>query len=770
MSKTPLLTRKKRQKSVRESLWLKFSPLVILQITGLLTLFILLKIGKACRFVTKAFFKALYSILLHHSHRGRPRTTPLKEFYLRKTRKTFNHLLPKKSRLRTAVLTVVVLLLAYSLLVAKVASQLPSPATLSSVNNPSTTQILDRKGRLLYQLYEGRNRQPVTLSELPPYLIQATVAIEDKHFFTHPGIDPAGVTRAVKHNLTTGGSLFSSQGDPLQGGSTITQQLIKNTLLTPDKTLGRKIKEALLSFWAERIYSKEQILEMYLNSSPYGGPAWGVETAARMYFGKSARDLSLAESTYLAGLPVSPSEYSPYGIHPEKGRERQRDVLRRMVEDGYITRKQAGDALNQPLAFQPPVTNIKAPHFVMYVRSLLAQRYGEAVVSQGGLKVITTLDLDLQEMAESVVENEINKLKDLKVSNGAAMITDGKTGEILAMVGSKNYFDPSGGNFNVALALRPPGSSIKVVTYAAAFKQGMTPATMVLDTPITFTNPWGQGYSPVNYDGRFHGPVTIRTALGSSYNIPAVRLLAIVGIPAMVQTAKDMGITTFNRPSEYGLSLTLGGEGVKMTEMMSVYGTLASLGVRFTPFAISTVTDPSGNVLESNQKEAGERVLTEEVAYLLTNILADNSARAPAFGTNSLLNIPGHTVAVKTGTSDDKRDNWTFGFTPEHVVGVWVGNNDYSPMDPKLTSGITGAAPIWRDIMDNLLRGKTNMAFRRPAGIIETNTNGRKDLTIAGQVSKTVIGFEKVAPNEDTGETMTSTNLFSIISPSQTTQ
>ncbi len=779
MSKTQPSTSKRKRNPTRGGLWLKFSPLIPFQVIGLLALLLFIKTIQLLRGIVGPLARAL--LVARHGvplrkigfkkGRGRPRTTPFKEFYLRKARKNFDKIIPKRSRLRIAALSVFLLLIFYSVCVAKIASQLPSPESLITANTASTTTILDRKGRVLYQLYEGRNRQPVKLSDLPPYLIQATIAIEDKHFYTHPGIDPAGVARALQHNLSSQGVLVSDQADPLQGGSTLTQQLVKNSLLTPDKTFARKIKEAILAFWAERIYSKDQILEMYLNSSPYGGPAWGVQAAAKMYFGKDAKDLSLAESAYLAGLPAAPSEYSPYGTHPEKGRERQQEVLRRMVEDGYISQKDADKASSDQLAFQPPVTNIKAPHFVMYVRDLLAQRYGEKVVSQGGLKVVTTLDLDLQEMAENVVATEVDKLKDLKVGNGAAMITDARTGRILAMVGSKNYFDPSGGNYNVALALRQPGSSIKVVTYATAFKQGMTPGNVILDAPVTYTNPWGQGYSPVNYDGRYHGAVPIRTSLGSSYNIPAVRTLAIVGIPAMVQTAKDMGITTFNRTSEYGLSLTLGGEAVRMIEMMGVYGTLASGGVHFAPQAILTVTDSSGNVLEDHRNDPGQRVLTEEVAYLLNNVLSDNRARTPAFGANSQLYIPDHTVAVKTGTSDDKRDNWAFGYTPEYVVGAWVGNNDYSPMDPTLSSGITGATPIWRDLMDNLLRGKPDIAFKQPEGIIETTVDGNRDLGIAGQVSKTVIGYQKVSPTTGVeASNMTSANLFSVLSPSQTTQ
>ncbi|MDO8638966.1 MAG: penicillin-binding protein 1C [Candidatus Daviesbacteria bacterium] len=700
--------------------------------------------------------------------RGRPRTQPILSFYYHKIKHKFYHSYAKPTRKKIFFAGIIVSLLIYSLLVGKITTFLPSPKLLTSSERPLTTEIYDRKGKLLYQLYEGRNRQLVKLENIPANLINATIAIEDKHFYQHPGIDPSGIARSLYLTITTKSSL--------QGGSTITQQLIKNTLLTPERTLNRKIKEAILALWAERVYSKNEILQMYFNEAPFGGPAWGIESASRMYFGKKVQDLNLAESAYLAGLPASPTIYSPYGTNPEKGLTRQKMVLQRMIEDGYITKKQADQAMLQPLAFQLPTSSIKAPHFVMYVKSLLAQKYGDRTVSQGGLKVTTTLDLDIQEMAESTVQNEVDKLAYLSVNNGAAMVTDSKNGQILAMVGSKNYFDPKVGNFNVTLALRQPGSSIKPITYAAAFEEGFSPGTILLDSPTTFPNSWGPAYTPVNYDGKFHGPVTIRTALGSSYNIPAVKTLATVGLPKMLETARSMGITTLTKTSDYGLSLTLGGGGVQMLEMMTVYGTLASEGIKYQPEAILKVTDSDGNILEENKDTIGKTALTAEVAYLLNNILADNNARTPAFGSNSLLQIPGHTVAVKTGTSDDKRDNWTFGYNPEYVVGVWVGNNDNSPMDQNLASGVTGAAPIWHDIMVNLLAGKKDLAFKRPPGIIETNNNGQKDLAVSGQVQKSIVGYQKTKKKDKTtGEekdVITYTDPFSVFVPglNKTTQ
>lgn len=741
------------------------------KVSLLIAVLLLIKIGQVLLILFK--FHTLLSTPYHQPRRGRPRKTSLLPFYLRKIKKAFNYLIPKSSRPKLALISLFVILLINSLIISKLLTKLPSPYTLTTTQRPLTTEIYDREGRLLYQVYEGRNRKLIKLDEIPAHIAQATIAIEDKHFYLHPGIDPLGIARAFKSNFP---HWRSSQPTPygLQGGSTITQQLIKNTLLSSDQTFNRKIKEALLAFWAERIYSKQEILQMYLNESPYGGPAWGIEAASQMYFGKKTVALTLAESSYLAGLPAAPTQFSPYGVHPEQGKKRQEKVLKRMVEDGYISPKEAEETLFQPLTFQPPTASIKAPHFVMYVRSLLAQKYGERVVSQGGLKVITTLDLDIQEMAESKVFSEVEKLKGLKVGNGAAMVMEAKSGQILAMVGSKDYFNLDGGNVNVALSLRQPGSAVKVITYATAFKQGFGPGTILLDTPTTFPNPWGKAYTPVNYDGRFYGPVTVRAALGSSLNIPAVKMLSLVGIPNMLETARDMGITTLNNPENYGLSLTLGGGGVKIVEMMAVYNTLASGGVYYHPQPILTVTDPQGNILEDNKVIEGRRVLTEEVAYLLNNILSDNNARILAFGVNSLLKIEGKTVAVKTGTSDDKRDNWAFGFTPEFVVGTWVGNNDYSPMDQKLASGITGATPIWHDIMSNLLFDRPDIAFKRPAGIIETTNNGYKDLSLSGQTPKIVVGYKKVKQKDEVSkeekEIITFSDPFSIYIPEKTTQ
>lgn len=653
--------------------------------------------------------------------------------------------------------------IAYSYFLVVIAHNLPSPKNLKTLPTPTTTEFYDRNGKLLYRFYEGKNRTPIKLSEIPPHLIQATIAMEDKNFYGHFGVDFFGIARALVSLLRDG---------EVQGGSTITQQLIKNTLLTPERTVQRKIKEIILAFWSERVYRKDEILEMYFNEVPFGGTAWGIAAASQTYFDKKVSDLNLAESSFLAGLPASPTTYSPYGTNPELAKNRQKSVLRRMVEDGVITKEQADEAYAQRLDIKPPTSEIHAPHFVMFVRSQLSEKYGERFVSQGGLKVYTTLDLKIQEKAEEIVSAEVEKIKNLAVSNGAAVVTDAKNGQILAMVGSKNYWDENSGNFNVTTAPRQPGSSIKPITYAAAFKLGYSPGTTLLDTPVTFKNFW-ETYTPVNYDSRFHGAVTIRTALGSSYNIPAVKMLSIIGLPEMLKTAHDLGITTLTDPNRYGLSLTLGGGEIKMIDMMSVYGTLSQMGKKYQIKGVFRITDSKGAVIEDNSNDPGEIVISPAIAYLVTDILSDNRARTPAFGQNSLLNIPQHVVAVKTGTTDNKRDNWTFGYTSEYVVGVWVGNNDNTPMHPSLTSGVTGAAPIWNKIMTEILKDRPSIAFEKPADVTVGLADGHRDLVISSIPQKSVIGLNRKKvkePDNKEKDVITFTDPFSTYQSDQSGQ
>jgi len=602
---------------------------------------------------------------------------------------------------------------------------LPSPQLLTRRDLEVTTKIFDRHGTLLYEIYTDQNRTPLSLSKIPKIIQEATIAIEDKNFYRHPGFSVTGITRAAREIL------FNNH---IQGGSTITQQLIKSALLTPEVSISRKTKEILLAFWAERLYSKDQILEMYLNQVPYGGTAWGIEAASQTYFGKSVINLNLAEAALLAGLPAAPSKYSPFGAHPEKAFERQKEVLRRMTEDRYISTEEEQAALANSIQFAQQKTAIRAPHFVMYIKDLLEKQYGPRLVEQGGLRITTSLDLAIQEKTEEIVRTQIESLASLQVGNGAALVTTPKTGEILAMVGSFNYFDIArDGNVNVTTALRQPGSSIKVVNYAAALENGFTAATILDDSPVVYQTPGSPAYAPVNYDGMFHGLVPLRYALANSYNIPAVKTLAKIGVATMIVKGQAMGITSWTDSSRYGLSLTLGGGEVTMLDMARAYGTLANSGKRVDLTPILEITDYAGNVLLKQKNQIGSQVVKQEVAWILSNILSDNTARINAFGPNSSLVIPGKTVSVKTGTTNDKRDNWTIGYTPSYLTAVWVGNNNNSPMNPFLTSGITGAAPIWHDIMMELLKDKTDEVPVKPEDIVSVPCYfGRPEYFIRG--------------------------------------
>jgi len=598
---------------------------------------------------------------------------------------------------------------------------LPSPSKLTSGDIPLATKIYDRNNILLYDIFVEQNRTPVPLSQMPEKLRQATIAIEDKNFYSHQGINPiGGILRAFIATIT---------GKQLQGGSTITQQLVKSALLTPERSIPRKLKEMVLAFWVEILYPKDKILELYLNQVPYGGTSWGVETAAEKYFGKNVRDLSLAESALLAGLPQAPTLYSPFGSHPELSKKRQKDVLRRMVEDKYITKEEAEIAEKEELVFIKP-KNILAPHFVMYVKEKLVEKFGEEAVEYGGLKVLTTLDIKVQQQSEATVSAEVDKLTKMRVGNGAALITKPATGEILAMVGSTDYFATPSGSYNVVTAFRQPGSSIKPINFAIGIENRIvTPSTMFLDLPTCFSSVNQPLYCPKNYDGKFRGPVQLRFALGNSLNIPAVKMLYLNSVSAMVASASAFGLDTYADPSKYGLSLTLGGGEVYMTDMAEAFGVFANGGIRKDLNAILKVTDKNGTVLYENKDSNinkdipsqmlinGPRTISRETAYLISHILLDDNARADAFGRGSKLVIPGHTVSVKTGTTDDLRDNWTIGFTPTYLVATWVGNNDNSPMNPYLVSGVTGAAPIWNKLMTELLKNKPDQEPVKPDGI-----------------------------------------------------
>jgi 1A family penicillin-binding protein len=638
----------------------------------------------------------------------------------------FFHLIKKYFRLifRLTWLGGFLFLLYYFLI--NILYQFPDPNQLITRQPALTTKIYDRHNTLLYKIYRSENRSLVELKEIPLSLIQATIAIEDAEFYFHHGISVKGIIRALLRNL---------EGEKLYGGSTITQQLVKNTLLTPERTWSRKAKEIILAVLVEKRFSKDQILQMYLNEVGYGGASYGVEEASWKYYGKTVGELNLAEAALLAGLPAAPTTYSPLGTQPEKAKERQKLVLKRMREEGFITAEQEKQAAKAVLKFVPPKTDIQAPHFVMYVKDRLVQKYGERLVEEGGLEVKTTLDLTIQEKAQAVLTAEVRGLAGLRISNGAALIIRPQSGEILAMVGSVNYFDLlADGNVNVTLRPRQPGSAIKPVTYSLALEKGFTPATIIPDTPITYQIPGQPPYSPKNYDSRFHGHIPLRIALGSSYNVPAVKVLSALGVENLIRRGTEMGITTWDDPARFGLSLTLGGGEVKMTDLATAYGVLANSGRQVDLNPILTLKNYQGEILEENRPEntRSHSVIKPETAFLLTDILADNAARTPAFGGNSLLNIPDHPhVAVKTGTTQNLRDNWTIGYTPDFLVAVWVGNNDNTPMS-YVASGITGASPIWNKIMTDLLKDVPDKEFPPPEGIIRTKVCGKEEFFLKG--------------------------------------
>lgn len=599
-----------------------------------------------------------------------------------------------------------------------VSRDIPEPGKLANGDIKDSTRILDKDGDLLYSFYKDYNRIYVPLKDIPDNLRHATIAIEDKDFYKNKGFSITGTFRGLVLD-----PIFKGRAS---GGSTITQQLVKNALLSPERSPTRKLKELILAIQVDSKYTKDEILEMYLNNIPYGGTAVGVEAASNLYFSKKAKDLTLAESAFLAGLPQLPSYYSPYQNKDKAYIGRTEAVLRRMREDGYISKQQEEKTFEEvkKLEFKPRRTeSIKAPHFVMYVRQQLVNMFGENLVENGNLTVTTTLDEELQADAEDIVQTELDKLKGYKVKNGSVIVEDVKTGGILAMVGSKDYFDiDNDGNFNAATSLRQPGSSLKPITYAVALEKGYTASTLLMDVGTEFPVVGQASYKPVNYDGKFRGPVQLRFALGNSLNIPAVKMLAKIGIKPVMEKGYEMGIdnwepTTKNLQS-VGLSLVLGGREASLKQITSAYSVFAREGKKKDPFSIVEVKDRKGKTLYKHKDEGEEQVISPEVAFIISHILLDNNARADTFGTRSYLVIPGKTVSVKTGTTDQKRDNWTIGYTPSYVVGVWVGNNDNTPLDPRIASGVTGASPIWNRVMQAALKGKKNEEFKVPSNVV----------------------------------------------------
>jgi penicillin-binding protein 1C len=604
---------------------------------------------------------------------------------------------------------------------AAIAATLPAPSELANRTSTfQTTRIYDREGNLLNETFDpnaGR-RNVVTLAQMAPSLVQATIATEDANFYRHRGVDPVALTRALYYAV--------QEGDIVSGGSTISQQLVKMVMLSPERTLTRKVKEAILAAEITRRYSKDQILEAYLNELTYGNLAYGADAAAETYFGKDVSELSLAEAALLAGLPQLPAYYDPY-THPERAKARQGVVLGLMVENGMITPAEADSAWNEPLAYVPLQFSFDAPHFTLFVRQQLEEILGVELLYTSGLELTTTLDPELQAAAERIVAEQVALLADRNVSNGALVAMAPATGQLLAFVGSADFDNVEiDGQVNMALAPRQPGSAIKPLVYLTAFEQPdkplderWTPGTLIADIEEAFPDGANPPYVPTNYDGREHGMVTVRTGLANSYNIPAVRAMDEVGVAQFVARMPAFGITTLTRP-DYGLSLALGAGEIPLLELTGAFGVLANGGVRVPPVSILEITDNTGAVLcaqgteQPCQPESGEQVANPVDAFLISDILSDNDARSPAFGPNSVLRLD-RPAAVKTGTTNDIRDNLTVGYTPQLVTGVWVGNADNSPMTN--VSGVSGAGPIWNQFMTYALADQPVETFLPPPGV-----------------------------------------------------
>ncbi len=614
---------------------------------------------------------------------------------------------------------------------------LPRPEKFTEKPFIQSTKIYDRTGKiLLYDIYGEERRELVTLDQVSQNLINAVITSEDSRFYQHNGVDFKGIVRAILVDLKL--------GNRSQGASTITQQLIRSSFLTLKKTVDRKVKEIILTLELERKYSKDQILEWYLNQIPFGENCYGIEAASQAYFKKSSKDLSIAESAVLTAMIPAPSYYSPYGRNKDKLLNKKDYILNRMAKAGLITQIQLEESLKEELIFADTTKTIKAPHFVFYIMNSLIDEYGEDYLREKGLKVYTTLDWDLQSHTEEVITEKTSANEGYNANNTAAVALDPKTGEILALVGSKNYFGksyPEGCNsrqgeclfdpkFDVAtLGNRQPGSAFKPFIYATAFNKGYTPSTLLWDALTEFNTNCSPNanqekdiyglkcYNPRNYDGTFRGPVSLRQALAQSLNIPSVKLLYLSGIDDSIKTAQSMGITTLTDPTRYGLSLVLGGGEVNLLEITSAYGVFAADGLMVPPVSILRIEDAQGNIIKQNKKET-KRVLTQQTARLINNVLSDNEARIPAFVRNNPLFFNNYQVAAKTGTTSNYVDVWTVGYTPFIVVGVWAGNNDNSPINRQ--SGIGLAAPIWRKVIEKAITTHAVENFIEPEPSVTT--------------------------------------------------
>ena len=624
--------------------------------------------------------------------------------------------------------------------VAKMTRELPNPEQFVSRQLDQTTKIYDRTGEvLLYEVHGTEKRTVVPFEDIPEYVKQATLAAEDQSFYQHPAFDWRAIVRAVIVDII--------KGEYAQGASTITQQLAKNAFLTSEKKISRKVKELILAYWIEQRYSKDEILNLYLNQIPYGSNAYGIEAASQMFFSKEAKNLSLAEAAMTAAILQAPSYYSPWGYHTDELVQRKNHVINEMYELGFIDEEEKERAVNIEVVFsEQSIGSIKSPHFVMMVKDYLIDKYGEDMVEKGGLKITTTLDWDLQQKAEESIKEGAQRNTELYNGRNASLVAeDPKTGQILALVGSKDYFgdsEPEGcvsgktcqfeGNFNVASqGLRQPGSSFKPFAYLTAFEQGYTPSTVVFDVPTEFStridacpitniNFYDENklcFHPGNFDHIFRGPVNLRNALSQSINIPSVKVLYLAGLSNTIQTSQKLGITTLNDLSRFGLSLVLGGGEVKLTELVGAYSVFANDGAKNSQTFILEVKDSKNKVLEKYSEES-KQVVEAQYVRLLNNVLSDIEARSPLFQNSLNLTVfPDREVALKTGTTNDYRDAWTIGYTPSLVVGVWAGNNNNQPMQSQ-GSSILAALPIWHDFMSKALEGRPIEFFNRPESYI----------------------------------------------------
>ena len=615
-----------------------------------------------------------------------------------------------------AIAAIILLVLGFSIVWATIAP-IPSIDNFQNREVAQSTKIYDRTGNIvLYDVHGTMRRVAVPLDQISPYIQHAAVAVEDATFYENAGFRPLSFARAMFINIISGGYV--------QGGSTITQQVVKNALLTQEKTITRKIKEIILALRLTRVYTKDQILNTYLNETAYGGTVYGVQEASQYYFGMDAKDVTLAEASYLAALPQAPTYFSPYGNHRDALDKRKNFVLQQMKVNGFITEEEYTQALAEKVEFNDVrEAGIKAPHFVFYVREYLENKYGADVVSNGGLHVVTTLDYGLQQKAEEIVAKWAPQMQqNFNASNEGVVAIDPKTGHVLTMIGSRGYFDTTiDGKVNVTLSNRQPGSSFKPFVYATAFEKGYTPSTVVFDVRTQFSTHCGPDeiqrdeppcYSPQNFDGTFKGPMTLRNALAQSENIPAVKVLYLAGIKNSISTAENMGITTLGDANQYGLTLVLGGGEVNLLEMTGAYGVFANDGVKNPPTGILRVEDNKGKVLEQYEDQS-TRVIDPQITRIINDVLSDDVARIPEFGSNSPLYFPGVDVADKTGTTNDYRDVWILGYTPGIAIGAWAGNNDNTPMEKKIAAFII--APMWHEFMDYAIQKYPADGFISPA-------------------------------------------------------